>query len=48
MQEVVDLINGVTAALETEGITELNKRANVDVEDPADLAAEYLEEKGLL
>ncbi|HWL65679.1 MAG TPA: ABC transporter substrate-binding protein [Actinomycetota bacterium] len=48
MQEVVDLINSVTAALETDAITELNKRANVDVEDPADLAQEYLEEKGLL
>ena len=48
MQEVVDLLNSVSAALETDGITELNKRANVDVEDPADLAAEYLAELGLL
>ena len=48
MQEVVDLLNEVSAALETDAITELNKRANVDVEDPADLAAEYLEELGLL
>ena len=48
MQEVVDLLNEVSAALETDAITELNKRANVDVEDPAALAAEYLEELGLL
>ena len=48
MAEVVELLNSVSAALETEGITELNKRANVDVEDPADLAAEYLEDAGLL
>jgi osmoprotectant transport system substrate-binding protein len=48
MQEVVDLLNEVSAALETDAITDLNKRANVDVEDPADLAAEYLEELGLL
>jgi osmoprotectant transport system substrate-binding protein len=48
MQEVVDLLNEVSAALETDAITELNKRANVDVEDPADLAAEYLEELGLV
>ena len=48
MTEVVELLNSVSAALETESLTELNKRANVDVEDPADLAAEYLKEKGLL
>jgi osmoprotectant transport system substrate-binding protein len=48
MQEVVDLLNSVSAALETDGITDLNKRANVDVEDPADLAAEYLTDKGLI
>lgn len=47
-QELVDLLNQVSAALDADGITELNKRANVDVEDPEDLAAEYLEEKGLL
>ncbi len=48
MQEVVDLLNEVSAALETDAITDLNRRANVDVEDPADLAAEYLEELGLI
>ena len=47
-QEIVVLLNKVSAALETDAITELNKRANVDVEDPADLAAEYLTELGLL
>lgn len=47
-EEITRLLNEVTAALETEAIIELNRRANVDVEDPADLAAEFLEERGLL
>jgi osmoprotectant transport system substrate-binding protein len=46
--EVVSLLNEVSAALTEEEITELNKRANVDVEDPADLAAEFLADKGLI
>ncbi|MDQ4124630.1 MAG: hypothetical protein M3134_03380 [Actinomycetota bacterium] len=29
-------------------MTELNARVNVDQEDPADVAAEFLEENGLL
>ena len=47
-EEVQEILNEVSAAIETDAITELNKRANVDVEDPADLATEYLEELGLL
>jgi len=46
--EITTLLNEVSSALETDAITELNKRANVDVEDPADLAAEYLTDQGLL
>jgi osmoprotectant transport system substrate-binding protein len=46
--EVVELLDEVTAALDVETITELNKRANVDAEDAADLAEEYLGELGLL
>jgi osmoprotectant transport system substrate-binding protein len=46
--EVVELLNAVSAALNAEEITELNKRANVDVEDPADLAEEFLTDHGLL
>ena len=47
-EEVQEILNEVSGAIETDAITELNKRANVDVEDPADLATEYLEELGLL
>lgn len=46
--EIQDLLNEVSAALDTETITELNRRANVDVEDPADLAEEFLTDQGLL
>jgi osmoprotectant transport system substrate-binding protein len=46
--EIESLLNEVSASIETDKITELNKRANVDVEDPADLAEEYLNELGLL
>jgi osmoprotectant transport system substrate-binding protein len=46
--EIGSLLNEVSASIETDKITELNKRANVDVEDPADLAEEYLDELGLL
>lgn len=46
--EVVELLNAVSAELTEDEITELNKRANVDVEDPADLAEEFLTDHGLL
>lgn len=46
--EVEELLNAVSAALTTENLTELNARVNVDLEDPADVAAEFLEEQGLL
>ena len=46
--EIEELLNEVSAALTEDEITELNKRANVDVEDPETLAEEFLTEKGLL
>lgn len=46
--EVEELLNAVSAALTTDTMTELNARVNVDLEDPADVAAEFLEENGLL
>ena len=46
--DIADLLNSVSAALTVDEITELNKRANVDVEDPADLAKEFLEDHDLL
>lgn len=45
---VEELLNGVSAALDTETITELNGRVELDKEDPADVAADFLEQEGLL
>lgn len=46
--ELEELLNGVSAVLTTDAVTELNERVNVDQEDPADVAADFLEENGLL
>jgi osmoprotectant transport system substrate-binding protein len=46
--DVTELLNSVSAALTTEIVTELNTRVGVDQEDPADVAAEFLEGEGLL
>jgi glycine betaine/choline ABC-type transport system substrate-binding protein len=37
----------VSAALTTENITELNGRVELDQEDPADVAADFLEQEGI-
>lgn len=47
-EEITDLLNAITAALTTEGITELNARVEVDQEDPDEVARSFLEEEGLL
>ncbi|HEX2088308.1 MAG TPA: ABC transporter substrate-binding protein [Actinomycetota bacterium] len=47
-QEITDLLNGVSAKLTTENIIQLNKRVEIDKEDPADVARDFLEQNGLL
>ena len=42
-----ELLDQVSAALTTENITELNGRVELDQEDPADVAADFLEEQGI-
>jgi glycine betaine/choline ABC-type transport system substrate-binding protein len=42
------LLNDVSAALDTETITELNGGVELDKEDPADVAKDFLEQEGLL
>lgn len=42
-----ELLNQVSAALTTENITELNGRVELDQEDPADVAADFLEQEGI-
>ena len=47
-QEITNLLNGVSAKLNTQNIIQLNKRVEIDKEDPADVAREFLEQNGLL
>jgi glycine betaine/choline ABC-type transport system substrate-binding protein len=42
-----ELLDQVSAALTTENITELNVRVELDQEDPADVAADFLEQEGI-
>lgn len=42
-----ELLDQVSAALTTENITELNGRVELDQEDPADVAADFLEQEGI-
>lgn len=46
--DLVDLLNRVSAELTTEDLTELNKRADIDQEDPAALAMEWLIDMGFV
>jgi osmoprotectant transport system substrate-binding protein len=45
--EVKEILNGVSAKLTTEDLTGLNKRADIDREDPDALAEEWLKEFGV-
>lgn len=45
--ELVDLLNEISAAIDTETLTELNKRFDIDREDAEDIAAAFLEDAGL-
>lgn len=46
--EIRELLNKVSAALTTANITELNARVEVDNEDPADVAKDFLEQEDLV
>lgn len=46
--DLKDLLESVSAALTTADLTELNKRADLDQEDPAALAMEWLQDNGFL
>jgi osmoprotectant transport system substrate-binding protein len=46
--EVTQLLNGVSATLTTENMTELNGRVEIDGDDPSTVAEEFLTEQGLL
>ena len=46
--ELVDLLNSVTAKLTTDGLTALNKRADVDKDDPDDVAGSWLRDNDFI
>jgi glycine betaine/choline ABC-type transport system substrate-binding protein len=47
VDDIEPLLNDVSAALTTENITELNGRVEIDKEDPADVAADFLGTEGV-
>ncbi|MPZ70204.1 MAG: glycine/betaine ABC transporter substrate-binding protein [Actinobacteria bacterium] len=46
--DVSDILNPLSGTITTDEMTALNASVAIDAEDPADVAREYLEEKGLL
>ncbi len=46
-QELVDLLDEISAAIDTDTLTELNKRFDIDKEDAEDIAADFIEQAGL-
>ena len=46
-QDMVALVNEVSATLTTEALTEMNARNQIDVEDPDVIAADFLADNGL-
>lgn len=46
-EEIAEIVNQVSAALTTDELAELNRRVIIDKEDAEDVAADFLEEKGL-
>jgi osmoprotectant transport system substrate-binding protein len=46
--DITEALNSISALLTTENITELNGRVEIDQEDPADVALDFLEQNGLM
>jgi len=46
-EELVALLDEISAAIDTDTLTEMNKRFDIDKEDAADIAADFIEEAGL-
>lgn len=46
--DFVDLLDSVSAQINTPELTEMNRRAGIDQDDPADIAAEWLADKGFV
>jgi osmoprotectant transport system substrate-binding protein len=46
--KIEDALNKLSATLTTEDLKKLNRRVEVDKDDPEDVAKDYLKQKGLL
>ena len=46
--DFVDLLDSVSAEINTPELTEMNRRAGIDQDDPADIAAQWLADKGFV
>lgn len=46
--DLVELLDNVSAAITTPDLTEMNRRAGIDQEDPAAIAADWLSENGFV
>jgi glycine betaine/choline ABC-type transport system substrate-binding protein len=46
--EITELLNAVSEAIDSDNIVPLNARVEIDREEPADVAATFLQEQGLL
>jgi osmoprotectant transport system substrate-binding protein len=46
-QELVDLLNEISAAIDTETLTDLNRRFDIELEDADAIAADFIEQAGL-
>ena len=46
--DFTSLVNKISAAITTEAITALNGKVDLDKDDPADVAKQWLQDKGLL
>ncbi len=47
-QDLIDRLDEVSAAISQVALTEMNRRAGVDQDDPADIAADWLTENGFI
>jgi osmoprotectant transport system substrate-binding protein len=47
-QDFIDLVNAVSAALDTDGLTELNRLFGIELRDADEVAREWLEENGFV
>jgi osmoprotectant transport system substrate-binding protein len=46
--KIEGILNEVSASLDVEKMRELNAQVDLDQEDPEDVAAEYLEQEGIV